>query len=870
MIKKTLSIIFPAVRKIFFRTTTALSVLLIAGTTAAVPAFPQDVVEQSASPQDPAAAESPSVEKAAELYKSIRTKQMEGASEDDIYNTAYEAYEAASEAIALSNLSEEETDQLRGILLDLNNTLARAAINYSSKGDSQNMTRFAKAYVDTQLMPQMATAEFRKDPELYPAMVYVAASGSYNAGKIDDAIKYFETYLDTNDKKYRENVALFYGQSLLNTMQPTRGLDTMVAAANEYPANFQLLTISMQMCLDAHRRDLVAPLVGRALTFKPNDEKFLNLQGQVYEDNREFRPALDIYMQLDEMRPNSISINEAIARCYYNLGTYNYNESIQATNDKDAAKSRRQSNAYFSSAAEKYEELTQNDPNNTKYLKAMASAYAVLGNKSKVDAVNVQLSALGASVVAMNDMPVLMGDSKALQQGAQSRNIPSYQEFAQAFVTEEISKWAQRGEFEKVDDYTKRLAPENIRKEQKRLSAITEEKYLKQYAGHLLLSELTLQPYDVENETYAITSDFGPVYIKVPLKNKEAELFKNSWEKVQIRNAKFFIQDDNIAISTITFHIPNGKDYTYNANAALAYEPPVVDVDLTKLVAVNQAPKGQSQTQQKGSSKGRKITVESDVDKDIPVNKATDTNTMALIIANENYGNVSNVTSAEHDGEIFAKYCRETLGIPESQVLVYRDATYGNTLSAISQLKNAVSALGPGTDVIFYYAGHGVPDESSKEAYMLPVDADPMVMATAYPLSTLYNELGNMDASNVMVFMDACFSGSNRGEGMLADARGVVLRPKTVAPKGNMFVLSAADGQETALPWNEKNHGLFTYYLLKKLQDSKGNASLKEIADYVSAEVQKTAATILNKGQHPKMTVSGTLSDEISRKKMHK
>lgn len=814
--------------------------------------------------------DTPSVEKAVELYKTIREQRLENAPEEDIYETAFKAYQAASKAIALENLTDEETDQLRGILLDLNTTLARAAVNYSSKGDSRNMTRFARAFVDTQLMPQMATAEFRRDPELYPALVYVAASGSYNAGDIDNAIKYFETYLATGDQKNRENVALFYGQSLLQTQQPTRGLETIVAAANEFPANFQLLTIAMQTCLDSGRRDLVGPLVERALTFKPTDEKLLNLQAQVHEDNRNYRQALDIYMQLDEMRPNSLSINEAIARCYYNLGTANYNESITAVNEKDAAKSRRQSNAYFSSAAEKYEELAQNDPNNTKYLKAMASSYAVLGNKSKVDAANVQLSALGASVVAMNDMPVIMGDGQGAKKAVESRNIPSYQEYAQAYVTEEITKWAQRGEFEKVEDYTKRLAPENIRKEQKRLSAITEEKYLKEYANHLMISELKLQPYDVENETYAITSDFGPVYIKVPLKNKEAELFKNTWEKVQIRNAKFFIHDDNIAISTITFHSPNGKDYTYNANAALAYEPPVVDVDLQKLVAVNQGPKTPAQGNTGSKGKTKKLTVESDVDKDIPVNKQTNTNTIALIIANENYGKVSAVTAAEHDGEIFARYCRETLGIPDGQVLLYQDATYGNTLSAISRLKNTVQALGPDTDVIFYYAGHGVPDESSKEAYMLPVDADPMVMATAYPLSKLYEELGNLGAQNVMVFMDACFSGSNRGEGMLADARGVVLRPKPVAPKGNMFVLSAADGQETALPWNEKNHGLFTYYLLKKLQDSKGNATLKEIADYVSAQVQKTASTTLEKPQHPKMTATGPISDELNKKKLRK
>lgn len=67
-----------------------------------------------------------------------------------------------------------------------------------------------------------------------------------------------------------------------------------------------------------------------------------------------------------------------------------------------------------------------------------------------------------------------------------------------------------------------------------------------------------------------------------------------------------------------------------------------------------------------------------------------------------------------------------------------------------------------------------------------------------------------------------------------------------------------------------ENHGLFTYYLLKKLQDSKGKASLQEIADYVSSEVKKTASLQLNKPQTPKMTVSGELAGQLGNKKLCK
>lgn len=850
------------------------SVVLAGGAVSlyAVTQAPQDVTEGSTVAEGATPAEDgPTLDKASELYKSLKQLQFDGADEEEIYETAYKTFETAFAILSTDTVSDASADQCRGMLLDLNNSMARGAIHYSMKGDNTNMSRFARAYVDTQMMPQMSGAEFKRDPELYPALVYCAASGSYNAGNVDDAIKYFEVYLRTGEQKQREQVALFYGQSILKTNQQQRGLDALVAAANEYPANLNILTIAMQLCLDTQRRDLLPPLVERALTFKPNDEKLLNLQAQIYEDQGEYRPALDIYMRLEEAHPNSMSINECIARCYYNLGTGYYNESIMAMNDKDASKSRRQSNAYFSSAADKFEELLANDANNVKYLKALATSYACLGNKSKVDALNVQLSALGQAPMAMNTMPVVMGDPKA---GASKgpREIPSYQDYAQSFVTSEITKWAQRGEFEKVDDYMKRVAPDKIRKEQERLSAITADKYLQEYASHLVLSELKLQPYDVENETYAINSDFGQVTVKVPLKNKEAEAFKSTWDQVQLRNAKFYIKDDKIAISTITFHSPNGKDYTYNASDALAYgPPPVVGVDpnlLSDLTKPKEPKKADGANPVQPKPKAPQV--ESDVDKNIPVTKSVNANTIAMIIANEHYNKVTEVASAEHDGEVFAQYCRETLGIPANQVLLFKNVTYGNTLSAMNQLKNSVQALGPGTDVIVYYAGHGVPDEKTSEAYMLPTDADPMVIATAYPLSQFYNDLNAMGAANVMVFMDACFSGANRGDGMLAEARGVVLKAKSAAPKGNMFVLSAADGNETALPWKEKNHGLFTYYLLKKLQESKGNASLKEIADYVSTEVKKTASLQLNKPQSPKVNVSGALAGELDKKKLKK
>lgn len=99
--------------------------------------------------------------------------------------------------------------------------------------------------------------------------------------------------------------------------------------------------------------------------------------------------------------------------------------------------------------------------------------------------------------------------------------------------------------------------------------------------------------------------------------------------------------------------------------------------------------------------------------------------------------------------------------------------------------------------------------------------------------------------------MDACFSGSQRGDGMLVAARGVAIKAKKTNPVGNMVVFSAAQGDETAYPYKEQKHGMFTYYLLKKLQETKGDVTLGELSDYITSEVKKQSIVLNGKMQTP-------------------
>jgi uncharacterized caspase-like protein len=193
-------------------------------------------------------------------------------------------------------------------------------------------------------------------------------------------------------------------------------------------------------------------------------------------------------------------------------------------------------------------------------------------------------------------------------------------------------------------------------------------------------------------------------------------------------------------------------------------------------------------------------------------------------------------------------------------VLTYTNASYGEMIDALDRLKNVAEAYkGSDFNIIFYYAGHGVPDEQSYEAYLLPIDGKPGVSAVNIPLSKLYSTLGNLGASSIFVMLDACFSGARRGEGMLAQARSVAIRAKAAEPRGNMVVLSAAQGDETAYPYKAKSHGLFTYFLLKKLQSSAGNVTIGDLSDYVIDNVKKVSV-VENKGKIQTPTVRASQS----------
>jgi hypothetical protein len=260
----------------------------------------------------------------------------------------------------------------------------------------------------------------------------------------------------------------------------------------------------------------------------------------------------------------------------------------------------------------------------------------------------------------------------------------------------------------------------------------------------------------------------------------------------------------------------------------------------------------------------------SDVDINIPSTGKSNDNMFAIIIANEDYEHEVKVECAHNDGHTFLNYCKSTLGIPETNIRYMEDATSGNMTGLIDWIVKVANVYGEDARILFYYAGHGIPDESNGAAYLLPTDVSGKNVSGAYKLSRLYATLGALPAKDVTVFIDACFSGSRRGNGMLASARGVAIKAKNENPTGKMVVFSAAKDDETAFPYAEKGHGLFTYYLLKKLQETEGNVDYGTLGDYINKEVSRRSIVVNNKLQTPTISPSPQMGENWKKLKLSK
>lgn len=227
----------------------------------------------------------------------------------------------------------------------------------------------------------------------------------------------------------------------------------------------------------------------------------------------------------------------------------------------------------------------------------------------------------------------------------------------------------------------------------------------------------------------------------------------------------------------------------------------------------------------------------------------------ALVVGIQGYKDLPDARFAERDAQAVASHM-QALGIPQRHIihLSGSDASYISLKKYLESWlpRNAKSA----SRVFFYFSGHGAPDAKTGEAYLVPWDGDPNFLEdTAYPLKRLYASLEKLEAGEILVALDACFSGAGGRSVLAKGARPLVTQVELgKVPEGGLTLLTAASSDEITTTLEEEGHGIFTYFFLKGLngeaKDRQGSITAASLYDYLKPRVQDEAR-LQNREQTP-------------------
>jgi hypothetical protein len=717
-----------------------------------------------------------------------------------------------------------------------------AGIYYSSNGDNSTASKFLECYLNIPHLPFFEGEQFPRNGQ-YPAYVFIVAAESHNSRDYAAAVNYLQEYIELGDKHNQQTCYEFLAADLEILERYDDEAMVLDEGIMNYPRSLKMLKQAIMLFVRRNNKEKAEEMLNKALALAPNDPNLKLFKASIDDQNGRFAEALPIYKEFYDQNPNNISIIKQLAFCHYNLAGALINESNSATSQEQFKALRGGATEHFNQAIvllEPISKLPEAVRDDQRIIFALSDALTQVGRGAEADGLREQAQ-----------------QNVSLQVPVQSevKGAPNFNEWYQPKLEKILAEWERRGEFEPADEYQKRVNPETRKALIVQSRNSLEQEYIQEYSHTYNLDDLTIKPYDPDHQTYRIQTRQGDIYLKVPIADDEAKNFKENWSGVKIQTPQFKVdKSGKLLLSKALFATPDGKSYLYDANEQLTYgkiriaRPEWNDDDLLATIDNDNSPV----VKREETVVDEPINVgESTVDVNVPKNKDRNDNTFALIIANEKYKNIDDVPFALNDGRSFKRYCEEVLGVPSENIKFKENATVNEMIDVIDQIKDFEKVY-ENMKLLVYFSGHGLPDPHTNESYLLPVDASPRNISTGYKLSRFYQELTAYHPASVTVFLDACFSGTKK-DGVMMDkeARGVIITPREETPTTNMVVFSACTGNETAYPYHNQKHGLFTYFLLKKLQEDKGKTNYKNLSEYISKNVKQHSLRLNGKIQSP-------------------
>jgi hypothetical protein len=278
-------------------------------------------------------------------------------------------------------------------------------------------------------------------------------------------------------------------------------------------------------------------------------------------------------------------------------------------------------------------------------------------------------------------------------------------------------------------------------------------------------------------------------------------------------------------------------------------------------LAKKQQPSRQPETIATKPSQEAYPTIKSDVDELPAIKVKHNKNAYAIVIGIENYRQkLPKADFATQDARLVADYLIKAMGYPEENVVTLLNDRATNVDLVKYFEKWLPNNVETDSTLFVYFSGHGAPDPKTGGAYLVPYDGDPSFIAeTGYSLKRMYDALGKLQAKEIIVALDSCFSGAGGRSVIAKGARPLVMNlQNNTALSKNMTVLSASSGEQISSTYDEKGHGLFTYFLLKGIKNEDvvkqdGSIALSDLFSYLKPQVERIARKQYNNEQTPQL-----------------
>jgi len=233
----------------------------------------------------------------------------------------------------------------------------------------------------------------------------------------------------------------------------------------------------------------------------------------------------------------------------------------------------------------------------------------------------------------------------------------------------------------------------------------------------------------------------------------------------------------------------------------------------------------------------------------------------AVIVGISKYKHFSGPHYARRDAENFFKVLvnKGILKKDDAHVKLRlnKRATYGNLWNDIEWLCEK-GKLYDDASIIFYFSGHGSPllardEKTIKDGLLIPYEValNAISPRTTLPVSEIRNKFESLRAKDVLVIIDACFTGTGKSKTSKKLIKPVV---DLAVWKSQKLFISAASPDRAAQEYETGKQGAFTYFFLKALlgqgdRDKDGWVDTFEAFSYAREMLER-----LDLRQNPLMT----------------